>query len=121
MKLNLVVIRVDDLEASRRFYSAIGLRLAEERHGSGPPHYSADLDGVVVEFYPRSANLDRTSPTRLGFSVQDVDEVVAACQNAGGRVITPAKDSPWGRRAVVEDPDGHKIELVESKTSPLTE
>jgi predicted enzyme related to lactoylglutathione lyase len=105
---------VDDLEVSRKFYSSIGLSLAREQHGSGPEHYSADLGGVVVELYPRSSGLDRTNPMRVGFFVSKVDEAVAACQSSGGRLIAEAKDSPWGRRAIVEDPNGHKVELVES-------
>ncbi|MEO0934126.1 MAG: VOC family protein [Cyanobacteria bacterium J06641_2] len=28
-------------------------------------------------------------------------------------ILSPPKDSPWGRRAVILDPDGHKIELVD--------
>jgi predicted enzyme related to lactoylglutathione lyase len=28
-------------------------------------------------------------------------------------VISAPKDSDWGRRAVVADPDGHRIELLE--------
>lgn len=114
VKLNLVVIRVDDLESSKRFYSAIGLTLTEERHGNGPRHYSADMDGVVVELYPRSEKQERTQQTRLGFAVPNVNETVTACQDSGGRMITPPQDSPWGLRAVVADPDGHKIELVEN-------
>jgi catechol 2,3-dioxygenase-like lactoylglutathione lyase family enzyme len=113
VKLNLVVVRVNDLEASRRFYNSIGLVLTSERHGNGPQHYSADLDGVVVEFYPRSSDGDRTDQPRLGFSVPNINEVLAACQNAGGEIISAPKDSPWGRRAVVQDPDGHKVELIE--------
>ena len=27
-------------------------------------------------------------------------------------IVTPAKDSEWGRRAVVRDLDGHAVELT---------
>ena len=113
VKLNLMVIYVADLEASKRFYESIGLRFAKERHGSGPEHYSADLEGVIIELYPLSPRANQKNQSRVGFSVQNVDDVVAGCQSSGGRLITAVKDSPWGRRAVVEDPDGHKIELLE--------
>ena len=29
-------------------------------------------------------------------------------------VIQPAADSEWGRRAVIVDPDGHRIELLQA-------
>jgi predicted enzyme related to lactoylglutathione lyase len=50
------------------------------------------------------------SSARVGFIVADVDAAVDAV--AGFTVIAAAKDSPWGRRAVIADPDGLRVELV---------
>jgi hypothetical protein len=36
VSLNPVVIRPADLRRSARFYAALGVRLAPERHGDGP-------------------------------------------------------------------------------------
>jgi lactoylglutathione lyase len=110
--LSLVVIRVSDLERSRRFYEALGLQLRHERHAGGPEHFSAELAGVTFEIYPRG-NRAATIGTRIGFRVESLNETVAAVQQAGGAVLTQAENSDWGYRAVVSDPDGHRIELVE--------
>ncbi len=112
-KLNLVVIHVANLQESASFYSSLGLSLVRERHGTGPEHYSADLGGTVLELYPRRSESEGTAQTRLGFSVNGLDGILAACLSSGGRLVAAAKDSPWGRRAVLQDPDGHKIELIE--------
>ena len=118
MKLNLVVIRVADLERSADFYRSLGLSLVKERHGSGPEHYSAEIQGTVLELYPRQSEAEETRHVRLGFAIEDLDEVVGGIHECGSRVISSAKDSPRGRRAVIADPDGHKIELLQPKTKP---
>jgi lactoylglutathione lyase len=112
MRINLIVIRVSDIERSACFYQALGLVLIREKHGSGPEHYSADLEGTIFELYPRS-DPEGTSQVRLGLTVNQLDRVVSACLTAGARLVAPPKESPWGRRAVIEDLDGHKIELTE--------
>ncbi len=117
-RLNLVVIRVADLERSAAFYRSMQVSLVKERHGAGSDHYSADLGGVVVELYLRRSESEATTQTRLGFFVEKLDDVLSACQASGGQLIAAAKDSPWGRRAIVKDPDGHTIELVENPKHP---
>lgn len=113
VRINLIVIRVADIERSACFYRALGLALTREKHGTGPEHYSADLEGTIFELYLRSPDQEGTSRVRLGFTVDQLDRVVNACLTAGARLVEPVKESPWGRRAVIEDLDGHKIELTE--------
>jgi lactoylglutathione lyase len=111
-RLNLVVIRVPDIEAARRFYSALGLSFAKHSHGKGPAHYAAEDGPVVFEIYPQTGTEDSTSSVRLGFKVSDVAQIVSCAVNQGAKIISPLKQSPWGLRAVVEDPFGHKIEFI---------
>src|SRR2546430_1926051 len=115
-KLNLVVIRVSDIEAAHRFYSALELSFAKQAHGKGPTHYASDEGSVVFEIYQQIGTDDATSSVRLGFKVTDVSEAVSCVQNMARKFISPAKESPWGLRAVVEDPFRHKNELLENLT-----
>jgi catechol 2,3-dioxygenase-like lactoylglutathione lyase family enzyme len=108
-----VVIRVADLERAQRFYEALGLRFARERHGSGPEHLAAELGAVVFEVYPRG-NGSPTSGVRLGFRVASVAAAVAAVQSLGAEIAVPPAESPWGLRAVVVDPDGHRVEVSQA-------
>jgi len=41
--------------------------------------------------------------------------VIAALADQLGAIVSPPRDSECGRRAVVVDPDGHRVELTESK------
>jgi lactoylglutathione lyase len=111
-RLNLVVLRSHDLESAERFYGTLGLRFGRHRHGHGPEHLCAEDAGLVFEVYPSREGQPSTAGARLGFEVDDLDRVVASLVEAGGRLIRAPKSSPWGVRAVVADPDGHRVELT---------
>ena len=107
------------MDASLAFYRALGLQFVEERHGTGPVHYSTRVGSTVLEIYPgeNATPLDRISSgaTMLGFGVTSLDSAVAAVQTLGSQIVTSPRDSTWGRRAVVLDPDGRAIEISEPK------
>src|SRR5690349_9833084 len=112
LRLNLVVLRSSDIVRAAAFYSCLGLQFSQHRHGNGPSHYACELPGGgVFELYPLSADGKSTLGTRVGFCVPSLDAALAALKDHADAVIAPATDSEWGRRAVVADPDGHRIEL----------
>jgi lactoylglutathione lyase len=117
VSLNLVVLRSPDIQRAATFYTALGLQFSRHRHGSGPEHLAAEWPGGVFELYPLLPDSAPTLGTRIGFSVPSVDAVLAALSGYPGAVLTAAKDSEWGRRAVMSDPDGHKIELLQSPST----
>lgn len=83
VKLSLVVVRVAELAASRRFYEQLGLALDQERHGSGPEHLSTLIGGTVVELSIGPG--PSTQGLRLGLVVADPTEITATCLGIGGR------------------------------------
>ena len=112
-RVNLLVLRAADIERSASFYRIVGFDFLKHAHGSGPQHYACDASGFVFELYPATAEHDISSSVRIGFAVADVDDVASRLSSfTGARLVTAPKDSEWGRRAVVADPDGHRIELV---------
>ena len=114
LSLNLVVIRATDLERARVFYEAIGLRFIPEKHGTGPEHFACDLNGVIIELYPRkSTGPVAADAVRLGFVVADLEDIVKRVASIGGQINQPLSQSDWGLRAVVCDPDGYRVELTE--------
>lgn len=112
-RLNLVVIRSPDLDRAVLFYEKLGFSFTRHSHGSGPEHYSCESNGIVFEIYPLRPTDAPTTAARLGFAVEQVDTLVGAVVGLGAEVVSAPKQSPWGRRAVVRDLDGHSIELVE--------
>lgn len=113
VKLNLVVIRAEDIDRAAEFYRLLGLEFRKDRHGSGPEHYSCEQGELVFEIYPRQKRSEGAAGTRLGFCVPSLDALIADLEGIGARIVSRPKESPWGRRAVIEDPDGHRVELTE--------
>ncbi|MGV9314135.1 hypothetical protein ACWDR0_18435 [Streptomyces sp. NPDC003691] len=67
VRSGLTVIYTERLEACRAFYAGLGLPLVPERHGTGPEHYAAELDGTVFELYP-AGRRGTTGYLRLGLT-----------------------------------------------------
>ncbi len=104
--LSLLVLRCSDIEASKRFYEALGLSLRAEQHRTGPVHWSCRVGGVVLELYP--AEQRTPSVARLGFAVEDLQGVLQKLSVAGASVVDTAAPD----RAVGVDPDGNRVELT---------
>jgi predicted enzyme related to lactoylglutathione lyase len=116
-RLNLLVIRSKDMEAAVRFYEHLGVTFVRHAHGSGPEHYASESADVVFEIYPLRPDESPTASTRLGVQVDSVDETLPRLRSAGGRLLSSPKASRWGRRAVVEDFDGHRVELTSKQNN----
>lgn len=76
-RLNLVVLRVVDIDRAAAFYRVLGFEFLKHAHGSGPEHYACETDGFVFELYPSSAEQPVSTSARIGFAVADVDGAVA--------------------------------------------
>src|SRR5688572_14131031 len=109
ISLNLIVVRSPDIARSVAFYSRIGLKFTQHRHGSGPEHFSAELaGGGVFELYPLSGGAP-SAATRIGFRVPSVERVLVTLQDCPEAIVSALRDSEWGRRAIVSDPDGNRV------------
>jgi catechol 2,3-dioxygenase-like lactoylglutathione lyase family enzyme len=107
-----MVIRSPNIDRAVRFYAVLDLQFVKHSHGTGPEHFSSEVYGFVFEIYPLAEGQPPTTSARVGFVVGDVDSVVQLLAEAGATVVSVPRDSPWGRRAVVRDFDGHSVELV---------
>ncbi|MEW1548650.1 hypothetical protein [Streptomyces tsukubensis] len=101
VRSDLTVIYTEQLDACRAFYTGLGLPLLPERHGTGPEHYAAELDGTVFELYP-AGRRGVTGYLRLG--------LVAAAPG-----LRPGQHT-------LTDPDGRTVVLtVPGDTAPARE
>lgn len=117
--LTLLVLRVADVDRSLAFYKMLGFEFIEEQHGTGPIHYSCELGSVVIEIFPgkpgHAPDRRDSGATLIGFQVANLDEIVGEMKASGATIITDVQESTWGRRAVIQDPDGRAIELNQAK------
>jgi lactoylglutathione lyase len=118
IQLNLVVIRSTNLDKSVNFYRMLGLSFVKHRHGSGLEHFSSQIGQLVFEIYPQITNTQITTATRLGFQVSDLDSIGMKLQQENISIVTQPTESEWGRRSVVIDPDGHRIDFCAELGQP---
>ena len=111
MKLNLLVIRSAIPAQLAEWYGAFGLIFEHHRHGNGPMHYGANLNGVTLEIYPlKRSQIAPDLSLRLGFEVKNLDDLVGGLPE----VVSGPEQREWGYRAVVADPEGRRVELTQA-------
>ncbi len=112
IRCNLLVIKTNQLETTRQFYQSIGIQFQKHQHGRGPVHYAAEMGTFVFEIYPLSNQQARVdSSTRLGFEVNRLDDLITALP--ADVVLKLPHQAEWGYQAIVQDPDGRKVELTQ--------
>lgn len=113
-KMKNVVVFVRDFEAAKRFYrEQLCLPLVQE-------------SPMMMEFFPgggatlgvATAMHEAAYPlvgrhTGITLQVKGIEEFCRQLAAAGVKFPEPLEKSPWGKMAVVADPDGNQIALVE--------
>ncbi len=110
VSLYLIVLKTHQIEAVKLFYETIGIELIEEQHGNGPVHYAGKVGGTVLEIYPIHEGV-ADSTVRLGFVVEDLEYVLESLSRLELSPKKTAKQTEWGLRVIVKDPDGRSVEL----------
>ncbi len=101
-----------DLARSRDFYrDVLGLRALQDLP-KRPVRF--ELSGGAVLSLHRKSDLLAVRPgsLQLGFIVENVDEFVAQCAERGVPVFQDPYDEPFGRIAIVGDPDGYPLQVA---------
>ena len=120
----LVNIDVDDLERAARFYSgAFGLRPGRRFGGDGlellggnapiyllvkPAGSAATPAGAATRDYRR-----HWTPVHLDVVVDDIGAALQRALDAGATLEQPVRASRWGKLALLADPFGHGLCLIE--------
>lgn len=108
--VDAVTVRVPDLNAGLQFYrDQLGHELLWRNDGVGQAGLrlpDGDTELVLATEIDPAAN----------WLVDSVKEAVVRVVGAGGTVISPPADIPVGRVAVVADPFGNKMVLVDLNT-----
>jgi lactoylglutathione lyase len=120
----IVNVDVDDLDKAVRFYtSAFGLRVGRRFGGGGVELVGAEAPIYMLVAAPgtapyRGASVARGygrhwTPVHLDFAVEDIDAAVALAVAAGASVEIPVAQHAYGKLAVLADPFGHGLCLLQ--------
>lgn len=109
-----IVLFVTDLQKAKLFYAdLLGLPLAGESQmmmeffsGSGTTL------GVALALQDDAKALVGRH-TGITLNVPGIAKTCDRLRDAGATFIEPLEESPWGKMAVVADPDGNQFALVE--------
>lgn len=114
-KLGLVMIVVSDMDRSVRFYrDVLGLKLLFQQSNWS----QLDAGTILVGLHPEGeeVKVGPTSGCTLGIYVDDVTRTVGELKARGGRIAVEPRAEPFGRWALLKDPDGYNIQLIEMKS-----
>jgi len=122
------MLRVGDLERSLRFYTEVlGMKLLRRKDYPGGSYtlafvgYGDETDTTVLELthnWDTSAYEIGTGFGHLAIGVDDIYATCAAIASKGGRVVREPGPKQHGTTvlAFVEDPDGYKVELIQTSS-----
>lgn len=110
MTFSVVLLVCADLERSRAFYrDVLGLKLLA---GNDAWANFALGDGSTLSLHAKTELLAvRPGSLQLGFAVESVETFVGDCAQLGVPVFQDPYDEPFGRVAVIGDPDGYPIQV----------
>ncbi|WDI40410.1 VOC family protein [Bremerella sp. P1] len=114
VRLNLIVVRSSAPETTVRFYQSLGLHFTQEQHGKGPLHWASEINGFVMEIYPAKSPEQVDASTSVGLDVSDIKKTIAQLTALEATIVQQPKEFDWGIQAIVKDPDGRSVILVES-------
>lgn len=112
-------IPVTDMEKSMAFYNDVfGWSLTLDTSGPNPMAMFGDQKGVCGgHLYPgKPAAAGEGNTIHLAVPGK-LEDTMARCDTAGGKVISPIIEIPPGRFAYALDPDGNSIGLFEAKAA----
>ena len=103
-------LRSTDPDAARSFYGALFGYQYDSLEMAGPDYTTFKLpdEPYVLGGMGGLMGLPDGTPSHwlVYFQVSDTDAATAAAEQAGGTVVAPAMDTPFGRMACLADPDG---------------
>lgn len=102
-----------DWQASKDFYQAVFGWTFNDMSSDGFQYATFRVDGRDVGGIG-AIGTDDDQPSRwvVYFAVEDTDEAVNEAVRLGGNLRRPAADTPYGRLAVISDPEGAAFALM---------
>jgi lactoylglutathione lyase len=112
-KVGAVILLVSNMEKSIKFYSEILELPVKTRSKDWTEFFNND---TVLALHPapkKKTTLKTGSGTLVGFEVTDLDSTVKMLKEKRVKFFKRPKEEPFGKHAIIRDPDGHLISIAE--------
>ncbi|MGC2427753.1 MAG: VOC family protein [Nitrososphaeraceae archaeon] len=116
-KVGAIILLTTNMKKSIKFYKdTLGLPI-KTKSADWTEFFS---DGTVLALHPAKKKYKlRAGPNMLiGFMVNDLDDLIKQLKRKKVKFFKKPKEEPFGKHAIIVDPDGHLISIVQLKAKP---
>jgi catechol 2,3-dioxygenase-like lactoylglutathione lyase family enzyme len=116
-KVGAIILLTANMKKSIKFYKdTLGLPI-KTKSADWTEFFS---DGTVLALHPAKKKYKlRAGPNMLiGFMVNDLDDLIKQLKRKKVKFFKKPKEEPFGKHAIILDPDGHLISIVQLKAKP---
>jgi catechol 2,3-dioxygenase-like lactoylglutathione lyase family enzyme len=113
-KVGAVILLVSNMERSIRFYrDTLGIPV-KTKSKDWTEFFSRD---TVLALHPakKKSKIKTGSGMLVGFEVSDLDSTVKKLKEKKVKFFKKSKEEPFGKHAIIQDPDGHLVSIAEIK------
>jgi predicted enzyme related to lactoylglutathione lyase len=121
-RIDAIILLVTDMNRSIDFYKdVLGLPLKSQF----PDWAEFFIKGTKLALHPINKKLKEKMHSKtgilIGFTVMDMDETSKTLEKKGVKFVKKPKEEGFGKHAIIEDPDGYMISLVQLTGKPTEE
>jgi predicted enzyme related to lactoylglutathione lyase len=118
-KIGAVILLVSDMKRSTKFYrDTLGMKL--KKQSKDWTEFSEG--GTVLAIHPaRKKKIKKNNSMLVGFSVSDFEDVMEGLKKKKAKFYKKPKEEPFGKHAIIQDPDGHLISIVQMPQEELSQ
>lgn len=111
-RLGAAILLVEDLEKSVNFYRDI-LELKIKNQSPDWVEFQNEAQGAVLALHPARIKQKGFSNMLVGFNVNNLESVCKKLEGKGVKFHKRITEESFGKHAIIEDPEGHLISVVE--------
>jgi len=118
-KVGAVILLVSNMEKSIKFYSET-LELPIKTRSKDWTEFFNNDTVLALHPAPKKKTILKTgSGTLVGFELTDLDPTIKKLKERRVKFFKRPKEEPFGKHAIVQDPDGHLISIAEINEKSL--
>ena len=113
-KVGAVILLVSNMEKSVKFYhDTLGLPI-KTKSKDWTELFNND---TVLALHParKKSKLKTGSGILVGFEVSDLDSTIKSLKDKKVKLFKKPREEPFGKHAILQDPDGHLISIAQLK------
>lgn len=111
-RVGAAILLVENMERSVAFYRDIlGMKIKQEF----PDWFEFvnESHSAVLALHPKRIKSSGLPNMLVGFKVNDIENVCKELEKKNVKFYKKLTPEPFGKHAIIEDPDGHLISIVE--------